>query len=80
MKTISELTRHEYIAQQREEMKGFFISDCILDDLSNNYYDYICEWMRAGNSITQLVYDSFTDGQKFHFNKHYNYRGDKING
>lgn len=69
-------TRDEYIADAKEELgedfSGFAVS------IDNEYYKMIEIEVKQGQTISQAVYDSFSDGQKYHFTKHYNHRNDKI--
>ena len=73
-------TRFEYIAEQQAELsaeglKPYEIKEINFDD---EYYTIIENHIKQGGSITNEIYNSLTDGQKYHFNKHYNYRGDKV--
>jgi len=75
-----ELTRSEYIAEQQQEliaegMKPYEIQELNFD---NEYYELIENHLKQGNTITNEVYNSLTQGQQYHFNKHYNSRGDKV--
>lgn len=72
--------RSEYIAEQQKELaveglKPYEIKEI---DFDEEYYTIIENHIKQSGSITNEVYNSLTDGQKYHFNKHYNYRGDKI--
>lgn len=71
-------TRGEYILRQQEELKGLLSEVSIGIEASKTYYDDIENYIKNGNKITLRMYESLSLGQKFHFNKHYNYRGDKI--
>ena len=74
------LTLQEYLQEQKEELKLLYSSD-IETMLIDEYYNNICEYMRNNNSlglISKKVYNSLTQGQKYHFDKHFNYRGDKV--
>jgi len=73
-------TRSEYIAEQQQELiaeglKPYEIQGINFD---NEYYELIENYIKQGNTITNEVYNSLTQGQQYHFNKHYNSRGDKV--
>lgn len=72
--------RKEYIIEQQEELKKegwkeYEIKEINFDD---EYYAIVEDHIKQSGTITQEVYNSLTDGQKYHFNKHYNHRNDKI--
>lgn len=69
-------TRYEYLEKAREEL-GEDFSDLVVG-IDNEYYAIIAKEVKNGKTISQSIYDSLTEGQKFHFTKHYNHRGDKI--
>lgn len=70
-------TREVYLEKAKEELgeKDF---KYLFQSIDNEYYALIEKAVKDGNVLTQEVYDNLTEGQKFHFTKHYNYRGDKI--
>jgi hypothetical protein len=71
-------TLQEFL-KDRKNQYGDLMTDIVESACINEYYDYIKMHVGGCNGkITQKIYDSMTDGQKFHFNKHYNFRGDKI--
>ena len=75
------ITRSQYITEQQEEIEatGLLCSEIMIEELSNEYYNNeICDHCKRGGTITIEVYNNLTPGQQFHFNKHYNHRGDKI--
>ena len=75
--TIS-ITLSEYLNSEKM-LFGSDYSDCMEGALRDEYYnEKIVNTVKNGAIITQHVYDSLTQGQKFHFDKHLNYRGDKI--
>jgi rubrerythrin len=69
-------TRYEFIQAAKEELGNDYKG--LESAFENEYYEMVENEIKAGNTITQEVYDSLTEGQKFHFNKHYNYLGDKV--
>lgn len=69
-------TRNEYLEKAKEEL-GEDFSDLVVG-IDNEYYALVEKEVKDGKAISQAVYDSLTAGQKFHFNKHYNHRGDKV--
>jgi len=71
-------TRTDYIKKAIEEQKEYLSIDTITAAASDEYYNAIEKLMKVGGEISQAVYDSLTEYQQFHFNKHYNFRGDKI--
>jgi hypothetical protein len=69
----TKMTRTQYIASEKQEA-GEFWRSTMEDPTSNEYYNnYI-----AKHQITLSQYNDLTEGQKFHYNKHYNHRGDMI--
>lgn len=73
-------TRIEYIAEQQRELEteGFKPYEIKEINFDNEYYELIENYIKQGNTITNEIYTSLTQGQQYHFNKHYNSRGDKI--
>jgi len=73
-------TRSAYIANEKalmlvdglssQEIEGF--------NFDNEYYDLLVSHVKAGNKISNEVYKDLTQGQQYHFTKHYNSRNDKI--
>lgn len=72
-----DITMQDFLENQKLELKDLY-SESIKYQLSNDYYNIVCDVMRQGDVVTQRVYDSLEDNQKWHFNKHYNFRGDKV--
>ncbi|MEK3955759.1 MULTISPECIES: hypothetical protein [unclassified Psychrobacillus] len=70
-------TRDVYLAEYKEDLgeREFKSMFSIID---NEYYALIEKDIKEGRIITQEVYASLAEGQRFHFNKHYNHRGDKV--
>ncbi|MCK1999791.1 hypothetical protein MZM54_00155 [[Brevibacterium] frigoritolerans] len=69
-------TKDEYIKKAKEELGEDFSSFAV--SIDNEYYKMIENEVKQGKTISQAVYDSFSNGQKYHFTKHYNHRNDKI--
>ncbi len=75
--TIS-ITLSEYLNSEKM-LFGSDYSDCMEGALRDEYYnEKIVNTVRHGAIITRHVYDNLTQGQKYHFDKHFNHRGDKI--
>jgi hypothetical protein len=70
-------TRTDYMNSQRLEA-GEFYSDLMDDSFSNEYYGTIEQHLKEGGTITREVYNDLTEGQKYHFNRRWNVRGDKV--
>lgn len=70
-------TKNEYFEENKEEL-GEILFQTIFHIVDNDYYMLIEKEIKDGKTISQYVYDSLSEDQKFHFNKHYNYRGDKV--
>jgi len=73
-------TRQEYITEQKRELeeeglKPYEITGITFDQ---EYYELIENYIKQGGTITNEIYNSLTQGQQYHFNKHYNYRNDKV--
>ena len=73
-------TRQEYIQEQQRELaeeglKPYEIQEINFD---SEYYELIENHIKQGGVITNEIYHSLTQGQQYHFNKHYNSRGDKV--
>lgn len=76
-RTVLMQTRDVFLSEYKEELgeREFKSMFSIID---NEYYALIEKDVKEGRIITQEVYDSLAVGQRFHFNKHYNHRGDKV--
>lgn len=75
--TIS-ITLTEYLNSEKM-LFGSDYSECMEGTIRDEYYnEKIVTPVKNGAIITQHVYESLTQGQKFHFNKHLNHRGDKV--
>lgn len=72
----SMITKKVFLKQAKDELGEIEFSHLFVG-LDNDYYAMVEERMKKGEKISVDVYDSLSDGQKFHFNKHYNFRGDK---
>lgn len=70
-------TRDEYMKEAKEELGEQDFSSLYVS-IDNEYYEIVSSQVKKGNEISKDVYNSLTDGQKFHFNKHYNHRGDMV--
>lgn len=73
------LTLDQYIASNKEEYTEIFVSeDLAIIELKKEYYKKITEYVKNGNKISTKAYNSLPSDLQFHFNKHYNYRNDKV--
>lgn len=72
-------TRDEFLERSKKEL-GEKEFEGMKSSLDNEYYGMIEMLMKEGDTISQVVYDSLTEGQRYHFNKHYNHRNDKVVG
>lgn len=70
-------TRSEFLEEAKEEL-GETEFNSMSHCLDNEYYESIEKQVKDGKFITKEVFDSLSEGQKFHFTKHHNFRGDKI--
>jgi hypothetical protein len=73
---VSVETRDEYLEKEKKELGEEFSTFAV--GIDNEYYSIVEKEVKGGKTISQAVHDSLTAGQKFHFNKHYNHRGDKV--
>jgi hypothetical protein len=71
-------TKDEYLERARQEVGEDFSGLALAFD--NEYYELVEKEVKSGKTISQAVYHSLSQGQRFHFNKHYNHRGDKVHG
>lgn len=75
------MTREQYLKEQLREylLAGNEATDAILTGLNDEWYNEITKNItQFKGTITLAEYNSMTAGQEYHFNKHYNLRGDKI--
>lgn len=70
-------TRNEYFEKEKVEL-GEIEFKSLFHIIDNDYYAMVENYVKEGKTISQDVYDSLAEGQRFHFNKHYNHRGDKV--
>jgi len=73
-------TRTEYISEQRAELAIEGLTPLEIQELNfdNEYYTLVEDHLKQGKNITNEMYNDLTQGQKYHFNKKYNSRGDKV--
>jgi hypothetical protein len=75
---IQTTTLTDYINTAKKEL-GQDYSDCMEGSIKDEYYNtIIADTCKNGGKITMAVFDSLEPWQKFHFNKHYNYRGEGL--
>lgn len=72
MKTKDEFLKEYKTDLGEQEFKSMY---SIID---NEYYELVEKDAKNGLVISQEVYDSLSEGQRFHFDKHYNHRGDMV--
>jgi hypothetical protein len=70
-------TLHEFLEEAREEL-GSDYSSGLAASFEQEYYELVIKEVKDGKQINKAVYDSLPDMKKYHFNKHYNHRNDKI--
>ena len=70
-------TRDEYIQKAKEELGEQTFSDLYVG-IDNEYYAMVETQAKSGKAIDKKVYDSLTEGQRYHFNKHFNHRGEMV--
>jgi len=73
-------TRSAYIQNEKTEMlaEGLTLQDINGFNFDNEYYNLLIDYIKAGNKITNEVYNDLPQGQQYHFTKHYNFNNDKI--
>lgn len=71
------LTRDEYLAEAKKELGEKEFLDLYIG-IDNEYYALVEKEAKQGKAISRKVYESLAEGQRFHFNKHYNHRGDRV--
>lgn len=71
------ITRQEYLNKAKAVLGKEYKS--LESTIENEYYNILCDKVKAGETISEKVYNDLTEGQKYHFAKHHNYNGDKIN-
>jgi hypothetical protein len=70
-------TRDEFMKETKEELGEKVFSDLYVG-IDNEYYEMVESQVKQGEAISQKVYDSLTEGQRYHFTKHYNHRGNMV--
>ena len=70
-------TRDEYLKKAKEELGERVYAD-LSSSLDNDYYSHVESQAKQGIPISRFVYDNLSKGQRYHFNKHYNHRGDMV--
>lgn len=70
-------TRDVFMEEYKEDLGEREFKD-MFPSIDNEYYSLIEKEIKDGKTIALEVYDSLAEGQRFHFNKHYNHRGDKV--
>ncbi|HBY21379.1 MAG TPA: hypothetical protein DEG71_10320 [Clostridiales bacterium] len=73
-------TRSAYIDNEKAEMLADGLTSQEINgfNFDNEYYSLLTEYIKQGNNITNEVYKDLSEGQQYHFNKHYNSNNDKI--
>ena len=74
------LTRSAYINNEKIEMLADGLTSQEINgfNFDNEYYDMLVNYVKQGNKISNEVYKDLSQGQQYHFTKHYNYNNDKI--
>jgi hypothetical protein len=50
----------------------------LYNSIDLEYYEIVETEVKKGIAISKEVYNSLSDGQKYHFNKHYNFNLDMV--
>lgn len=72
-------TREEYLKEAEREI-GEKEFQQLRVSIDNEFYEVVATEAKQGHPISKAVYDSLSEGQRFHFNKHYNHRGTLVQG
>lgn len=70
-------TREVFLNEAKQEVGEKEYKD-LYPSFDNEYYEGIIQEVKNGKRISKEVYNSLSNGQRYHFNKHYNHRGDKV--
>ena len=70
-------TRDEFLEEAKNELGEREYKE-LYAGLDNEYYATVESYVKQGKGIEKKVYDSLTEGQRYHFNKHYNHRADMV--
>ena len=72
-------TLQEYLQEQIQECIDNNIGyESLIDNFSQEWFDMLCEHLHNNGTITQDIFDSLDDCQKWYLNKHYLIHGIKI--
>lgn len=71
------ITLDQYLTEQKAVL-GEMYSSYIEIELKQEHYDAIEAHVKTGGTITRKVFDSLDCNHTWHFNKHYNYRMNKV--
>lgn len=70
-------TKEQFFNEYKEDIgEKEFIN--LYSNIDNEYYELVEHEVKKGNVITQEVYSSLSEGQRYHFNKNYNHNNDKV--
>jgi len=70
-------TKDEYMKKEKEAL-GEQEFNSMYPLLDNDYYKMVENHVKQDKAISKEVYDSLSEGQRYHFNKHYNYRQNMV--
>lgn len=70
-------TRDEYLREAKAELGEREYAN-LSSGIDNEYYALVENQAKQGIPISRFVYDNLSKGQRYHFNKHYNHRGDLV--
>lgn len=73
-------TLKEYLQEQEKLCidNSIKFSNDMIEYFKKEWFDLLCEHLKQGNTITQEIFDSLEDCQKWYLNKHYSIHGIKI--
>lgn len=69
--------RDEYLSDAKLELGERVYAD-LSSSIDNDYYSHVESQAKQGIPISRFIYNNLSKGQRYHFNKHYNYRGDMV--
>lgn len=72
-------TRDEFLEEAKQELgeQEFLHLSVAID---NEYYEMVEDQVKQGIAISKTIYESLAEGQRYHFNKHYNHRNNMVQG
>jgi hypothetical protein len=68
----------EFLEEAKDEIGDLNDYNILENSLKSEYYELIEAHVKAGGTLTRKQFNQLDGMLQFHFNKHYNYRGDKV--